>query len=70
MDRSLNQATLEYISQQNSITVVQAEDLWKKSLVFNDLQIKKHGTKYMENLMQIMMELQQYRSFIIKRYKN
>jgi hypothetical protein len=24
----------------------------------------------MENLMQIMMELQQYRSFIIKRYKN
>ena len=68
-NRDLNQATLQYIAEQNTITVVQAEDLWKKCLVFNDILIKKYGDSYMKNLSQILVITRQYQDNLIKQYR-
>ena len=68
-NRDLNQATLQYIAEQNTITVVQAEDLWKKCLVFNDILIKKYGDSYMKNLSPILVITRQYQDNLIKQYR-
>ena len=68
-NRDLNQATLQYIAEQNTITVVQAREVWKKCLVFNDILIKKYGDSYMKNLSQILVITRQYQDNLIKQYR-
>ena len=65
----LDDKTVRFIMANNGISRVQAEDLWAKSLSFNDILIKKYGDTYFENADLIMRLTKKYQRALVNKYK-
>ena len=65
----LNEATLRVVMQNNGITKEQAEDLWLKSVSFNNILLAKYGDTYLNNLDEITRLTHQYQNKLVKKYK-
>jgi hypothetical protein len=65
----LDNSTLQFIMNNNGITREQAEDLWTKSLSFNDILITKYGVHYMEKHEEIIKLTKQYQNKLVEKYK-
>lgn len=65
----LDDKTIRSIMADNGISRVQAEDLWAKSLSFNDILIKKYEDTYFENADLIMRLLKKYQRALVEKYK-
>jgi hypothetical protein len=65
----LDEKTLRFIMKDNGISMVQANDLWTKSLSFNDILITKYGDTYFENTDLIMRLTKRYQRALVEKYK-
>jgi cell division GTPase FtsZ len=65
----LDDKTVRFIMADNGISMVQANDLWAKSLSFNDILITKYGDTYFENTDLIMRLTKKYQRALVEKYK-
>jgi hypothetical protein len=65
----LDDKTVRFIMKDNGISMAQANDLWVKSLSFNDILIKKYGDTYFENADLIMRLTKKYQRALVEKYK-
>ena len=65
----LDDKTVRFIMKDNGISMAQANDLWAKSLSFNDILIKKYGDTYFENADLIMRLTKKYQRALVEKYK-
>ncbi len=68
-EMKLNDATLEVIMKNNGITKEQAEDLWVKSLSFNNILLAKYGDDYLKKINEVTKLTHQYQRKMVEKYK-
>lgn len=66
----LSNPTIQVIMRNNDITKEQAEDLWEKTISFNNILITKYGDKYMENVNEVVRLTKKYQNQLVAKYKS